>query len=80
MSEQIVESLKRGAIEGVIAAGGAFFAAMQLPDATYERALLMAGGAFFAALALRWGEGLYDARRAARVAAGTEAPIPADVR
>ena len=80
MNEQAAEALKRGAIDGIIAALVAFFAYMQLPDAVLEQSWIVAGGAFSLALSTRWAEGMWDARRAARVRAGLDTPIPADVR
>lgn len=65
MSDQVRESLKRGAIEGAIAAGVSFFAVLAT-GGDLRAAGIAAGGAFFGALALRAGEGKYDANRAAR--------------
>ncbi len=79
MSEQELEALKRGAIEGAIAAAGTFIATYQT-STSVETALLAAAGAFVAAVALRYGEGKLDANRQARVSKGTEAPIASDVR
>lgn len=74
MSDQVLESLKRGAIEGAIAAGVSFFAVLGT-SGDLRAAGIAAGGAFFGALALRVGEGKYDANRAARGDV-----IPSDVR
>ena len=74
MSKQELEALKRGAIEGAIAGAGTFIATYQ-SSGSVETALLAAAGAFVAAVALRWGEGRFDANRAARGEV-----IPSDVR
>jgi len=65
MSDQVLEALKRGFIEGVIAAGVSFFAVFATSD-NLRAAGLAAGGAFFGALALRAGEGQFDANRQSR--------------
>ncbi|MDQ3693174.1 MAG: hypothetical protein M3464_06065 [Chloroflexota bacterium] len=74
MSAQVSEAAKRGAIEGAIAAGGAFFAVLA-GGGKIEAAGIAAGVAFFGALALRVGEGQFDANRASRGDV-----IPSDVR
>ncbi len=74
MSAQVSEAAKRGAIEGVIAAGSAFFLVLST-GGTVEAAGIAAGVAFFGALALRLGEGQFDANRASRGDV-----IPSDVR
>ncbi len=66
MSDQVLESLKRGAIEGMIAAGVAFFAVIQTTTGDLQVSLYSAGAAFFGALALRAAEGQFDANRQAR--------------
>ena len=65
MSVQELEALKRGAIEGAIAGAGTFIATYQT-SGSLETALIAAAGAFVAAVALRWGEGRFDANRQAR--------------